>query len=305
MLDIKVFLGFFRHAYLWLAICFVLFIAWKNLPNFQDVAFYIKSISISIVALCLLLAACSYGFRTRRWLGYMRLVEDKFSAQRHILIYLSGFVFTASPGKSGELIRGTYLTHLGVPFRYTFYSFVSERLLDVVTVLFLGSYLLIQHFNTVFLALSILMITLPFMVSFVLGYICSLSYSMSVSDLKSELGSLWKKEVVAKSMLYSLLAWSGQSMILYLILSEFGTEISVPMAISCYCLSLLIGALSLVPGGIGITELGMTWLLTQLGVDNHIAIIASLITRVMTLWPVIIIGLICSFILNKRAKIDY
>jgi uncharacterized protein (TIRG00374 family) len=67
------------------------------------------------------------------------------------------------------------------------------------------------------------------------------------------------------------------------------------MAISIYFLSLLIGAASLIPGGIDVTELGMIWLLTQIGVNNEIAFSATLLARMLTLWPAMAIGVISSF----------
>ena len=90
-----------------------------------------------------MLAVASYAFRSIRWLGYLRLVEIQASTVLHIQIYLSGFAFTASPGKTGELMRATHLSHLGVPFKYNLCSFISERLLDVIIVLLLGAYFLI------------------------------------------------------------------------------------------------------------------------------------------------------------------
>ena len=85
----------------------------------------------------------------------MRLTEREAPISRHIIIYLAGFVFTASPGKAGELMRGTHLDELGVSFRYTFLSVVSERLHDVIVVLLLGTYFLTEHFNLAFSLLSL------------------------------------------------------------------------------------------------------------------------------------------------------
>lgn len=72
------------------------------------------------------------------------------------------------------------------------------------------------------------------------------------------------------------------------------------MAVSIYCLSLLMGAASLLPSGIGVTEVGMIWLLTQVGIDSDIAIITSLISRMLTLWPAMLIGLACAYTLKNQ-----
>lgn len=260
------------------------------------------SLSIVLVMQCLGLAMLSYSFRTFRWIGYMRLKDRQASINRHIIIYLSGFAFTASPGKTGELMRGVYLDRLGIPFRYTFMSFLSERFFDVIIALFLGTYFLIGHFGVAFCVLSGALLILPFTI-----YPCiTLALSLTKEEIWLEslraLRSLWGMVTTLKSQLCTLLAWSAQGLILSLMLQGVGVEVSIAMAISIYCLSLLIGAASLIPSGLGVTEVGMIWLLTQIGVDSSIAIIASLITRMLTLWPAIGIGLICAFVLKKFKK---
>lgn len=288
-----------KRLYLWLALCFVFHIAWKHSSDFSRAIEYLQSLSVSPVVLCFGLAGFSYSCRSLRWLEYIRLTERQASISRHVTIYLSGFAFTVSPGKAGELMRGTHLNELGVEFQYTFLSFVSERLLDVLVVVFLGTYFLIQHLNTVFILLSVTILLSPFIVAPALNLLLNVVLIKRWLEPIKVLSHLWRMPVILKSQLFTLLAWIAQGLILYLMLLNLGVVITIPMAISIYSLSLLIGAASLIPSGIGATEAGMVWLLTQTGVDSHIAIIASLVTRMLTIWPAMIIGLICAFALKK------
>jgi uncharacterized membrane protein YbhN (UPF0104 family) len=299
-LNLKTCLSRFRSAYLLLAVAFVIFIAWQNLPDFQIVLAHLQGISLEVLLYSLMLALVSYGFRSLRWLGYLRLVETRASTKRHILIYLSGFAFTASPGKVGELMRGTHLSHLGITFKYTLCSFISERLLDVIVVLMLGTYFLIRQVSSTFILFFLFMAILPLVTPLAFKLLLKVINSERLLSLIKILSSLWQTKLTAKSTLLTLLAWSFQGLILYFLLLEFGFEITIAMAISIYCLSLLIGAASLIPGGIGVTELGMIWLLTQIGVNNEIAFSASLLARMLTLWPAMAIGVISSFFLQYK-----
>lgn len=291
-----------KRLYLWLALGFFIYIVWQHSSDFSVAIDSLQSISVGLLMLCLALAGVSYSCRSLRWLGYMRLAERKASISRHIIIYLSGFAFTASPAKAGELMRGAHLDGLGVPFRYTFLSFVSERLLDVLVVLFLGTYFLIEHFSLAFNLLSVAMFLLPFIVVPILNILLNLALSKPWLEPITILRDLWRLPVVLKSQLITLLAWIVQGLILYLLLKNFNTEINIAMAVSVYCLSLLVGAASLIPSGIGVTELSMAWLLSQIGVHGDIAIITSLLTRILTLWPAMLVGLVCSFILRKNKE---
>lgn len=301
LLNFRACLSRFRRAYLLLAITFVLFIAWKHLPDLQIVLTHLQTMTLDVLLCSLMLTAASYGLRSIRWLGYLRLVEKNASTKCHILIYLSGFAFTASPGKAGELMRGTHLSRLGIPFKYTLCSFISERLLDVIVVLMLGTYFLIQHFSNSFILLFIFTVMLLIIAPFSWQQLLKVNNSEKLSSIIRMFSSLWQTKLTFKNTLLTFLAWSSQGLILYIVLLKFGFNSTIVMTISIYCLSLLIGAASLIPGGIGVTEVGMIWLLTQVGVDSDIAFIVALITRMLTLWPAMIIGIISSFLLRKRS----
>ncbi|MCG9555981.1 flippase-like domain-containing protein [Vibrio kanaloae] len=291
-----------KRLYLWLAIGFVIYIAWNNSSELTTTLKSVQSLSIELMGLCLSLSGLSYLCRSLRWLGYIRLIEREASITRHIIIYLSGFAFTASPGKAGELMRGTYLDDLGVPFRYTFVSFISERLLDVMVVSLLGTYFLIGYFNRTLSLASLATFFLPFIIVPALNVLLTLLSTNRSFESVAMFIELWRMPIVFKSQFFTLLAWTAQGAILYLLLTKLGIKISIAMAVSIYCLSLLIGAASLIPGGIGATEVGMIWLLTQIGVSGEIAITCSLITRMLTLWPAMFTGLVCAYTLKSKSS---
>jgi len=60
--------------------------------------------------------------------------------------------------------------------------------------------------------------------------------------------------------------------------------------VGIYSVSVLAGALSFIPGGLGSTEAVMVLLLTLVGVNTPAAIAATLICRLATLWFAVIIG---------------
>jgi len=299
ILPLKI-LSFLRQAYLSLAILFVIYIAVSHYPELSKVMHYVNIIDISTFLHVIVLAFISYFFRSMRWLLYIRKEEKKANNLHHTIIYLSGFAFTASPGKSGELMRSTHLNHLHIPFSYTLACFLSERLLDVIIVLNLGIYaIVIITDNSLFFLLSLMLLALPFSFNSLLSKRWIVKYTQKIKLISHTL-PLWEVNITFISMIFTVIAWSAQGAILYLFLVAIGEDITLLSAISIYSLSLLIGAASMIPGGLGVTELGMSWLLTQIGIFPDIALIAALFTRIFTLWPAMCIGIICSVALSTK-----
>jgi uncharacterized protein (TIRG00374 family) len=79
------------------------------------------------------------------------------------------------------------------------------------------------------------------------------------------------------------------------------------LAILIYAVTTVAGALSFLPGGLLVTEAGMTLLLVQSarGVDEPTAVAATLLIRLATLWFAVLIGLIALTALRRGSnKLD-
>ena len=68
--------------------------------------------------------------------------------------------------------------------------------------------------------------------------------------------------------------------------------------ISSYSISLVIGALSLIPGGIGVAEASLVGLLTLQDIEFSDAVVAVVLIRLFTLW----FSTISGFITLKTSK---
>jgi uncharacterized protein (TIRG00374 family) len=71
-----------------------------------------------------------------------------------------------------------------------------------------------------------------------------------------------------------------------------GRDIGVVAALFIYAFSMLVGAISFLPGGIGGAEVTMTALLMLNGMDNAGAVAATLLIRLATLWFAVLLGLL-------------
>jgi uncharacterized protein (TIRG00374 family) len=56
----------------------------------------------------------------------------------------------------------------------------------------------------------------------------------------------------------------------------------------------------MLPGGLGVTEGSLTYLLVKKGVANSVAVTTTFIVRVVTLWFAVLVGIVSVSIYQKR-----
>ena len=66
------------------------------------------------------------------------------------------------------------------------------------------------------------------------------------------------------------------------------------------------GALSFLPGGLGVQEIGMVKLLVVQadGVSEPVAAAATFVTRLCTLWFAVVVGVMALALTQRRARVD-
>jgi uncharacterized protein (TIRG00374 family) len=93
-------------------------------------------------------------------------------------------------------------------------------------------------------------------------------------------------------MALSIIAALSVSIIMYVVLTALGAEISPYVAAGIYATGILAGALSFLPGGLGSAEAVMALLLLLAGIDTTTAIAAILICRIVALWYAVALGML-------------
>ena len=93
----------------------------------------------------------------------------------------------------------------------------------------------------------------------------------------------------------AFIAWAMECGSLYYIVHGFaGVHMSWDAATFAYSASTIAGAIAMMPGGLGITEVGMTGLLQALGgaaMTIPVATAATIMVRIATLWFAVVIGI--------------
>lgn len=253
------------------------------------------------------LAATNYLVRFVRWEIYLRLLGVSIPRVESLLLYLSAFLMAITPGKIGEVWKSVLLSERhGVPLTRTAPIVVAERLTDLLALVLLASVGAIT-FRMGAAAIAAGIALCAGVLAVVLSKtLSSLAFRIGaripgvrrvVPKLEEALGSLQALVTPRQLVLPTLLgvvAWFAECVAYYAVLRGFdGVHVGLEPATFIYAVSTIAGAVAMMPGGLGVTELGMTGLVQMLGdgtVSPSAASAATILVRLATLWFAVGVG---------------
>jgi glycosyltransferase 2 family protein len=282
-----------------IVVAVVLYVAMATLADWNVLSKTLSSIPavlwLEVVALSLL----SYSTRFLRWYLFLGALGYAISVKRNLEIYLSGFALTLTPGKAGEAIRSIYLRPYGVSYAASIGALIAERLLDLVAVgllACLGMLVFPEHrlwtLGAVSFCTALIIFFRSHLLTVVTERLARRSLGKHTAITLQTMNFLLSGSRLGGALPLSFLAWTAQGFSLYLIVYSLGFDLSATSAIAIYSLSILAGAASFIPGGIGATEAAIALLLSAAGMNQGDAITAALVSRGLTLWLAVGIGVL-------------
>lgn len=272
------------------------------------------TIIVEFLPMAMAISLLSYVLRYFRWHWLLRRAGNSIPTWPCFLAYLSGFALTATPGKIGELLRIRYFSRLGVRHQLVISAFIYERAFDLIVVLLiallaaaqLGASSLITTFVLFVITAVFLFYKNPSWLVFISVKLRSYHFrklSKLVKALRDGLQGLhlWINPLdICVSFALGLIAWLLTSYVFVWLLIKLGLDIPVLSALAIYPISMLIGAASMLPGGVGSTEAAIVAILAALDTPLTIATLAAIGIRISSLWFSIICGLLAMLVLEYK-----
>lgn len=267
------------------------------------------------IAISLALSLANYLLRFVRWQFFLKLLGHRVPSGESLTIYLAGFGLTIVPGKAGEAVRSLFLNTRGMSYKSSLAAFFSERLSDMLGVLALAS-IGFWAFETarpvivglgIFLLSAILILRLPGCGNH-LHRLATHLLPERLHGTLEHVGALFgdikrclQGGPLLVGLLLSIVAWGAEAYAFHLILQWMETPVTWQVAVFIYAFSMLVGAISFLPGGLGGVEATMIGLLIFVGTSQPTALAATVIIRLTTLWFAVVLGLVA---LLAMLKID-
>ena len=298
----------FDNRIIWVVIASVgLYGVFLFFSDFNIISEQISNFKYEFLPLILLLVSISWTPLLVRWQILLKKNDINIPIKKSFLLFLCGMSMSITPGHVGELIKSKLMkTIYNIPrtktapiiFVEKFYDLTGAIIASIIGIIILG-----MDTNLILISVSILIVII-FLIyyrpifEFILKRVTKTKffskYSENISDSYEIVRNSTTPQISSISFGLSVLYWIIISVAVHFILLSFGIEsISVLKTISIYSSSVIIGAISFIPGGLGITEGSLIGLFSLEGIDVSLALILSVMIRILTMWYSVSIGFIC------------
>jgi uncharacterized protein (TIRG00374 family) len=270
----------------------------------RELVRHLKAFDLSLLGPILTLSLTNYLLRFVRWEIYLRSLDVRLPLGPSLGIFLVGFVLSITPGKAGELGKAWLARELGGgAARRTVAVVVAERITDLLGMFLLMGLGALTLPNGLWVAAACLGLSVTGIVvllwsrgfRWLLGHLHRIPRLGSHVDLLIEIYEhlliLLRPSLLGLALLLSSLAWAAEAMGFVIVARSYGAQFSWLTGVFDYAFSSLLGALTMLPGGLVASEGALTALLDLQGLDTAAAASATVIIRAATLWFAVLLGL--------------
>ena len=266
----------------------------------------ISNFKINYLPLILFFVSVSWIPLIIKWHLLLKNCEIDIPLKKSILVFFSGVAFEITPGQVGSLIKAQILkTSSNIPRTKTVPIIAVEKVYDLISAILASIIgIIILGIEPYLIVIAILVLSVIF---FFIYYrpaseiffkrITKTKFFSKYIDNLSEFHAIFQKSTNVKiatiCILLGVTYWFIISTAAYYILLAFDINVLDYLTVlAIYTTSILLGAISFIPAGIGITEGTIAGLLTLNGIDVSTALILSVMIRVLTLWYSVGVGFI-------------
>lgn len=284
--------------------------------DWHEILGLIVRLSLSQVALLLLLSALNYVLRGLRWHLFVQSLGLHPRLLANFLHFLGGFAMSVTPGRVGELVRVRWLARdAGVGLDRAAPVVLGDRASDLAALALLLAAAL--GFATLSIRGAVPLTLLAFATALAVTHprlteACVLTgYRLSgrraprlfarLRRMARSLSRFARPAVFVPALLCGLVGWSAEAWAFHLLLGWFGADTGFATALAIFIFSTLAGGLTGAPGGLGGAEAAMVALLALDGTPLGTAVAATALIRATTLWFAVGIGIV-AFPFAERAS---
>jgi uncharacterized protein (TIRG00374 family) len=291
----------------------VLYLAFTIYADLTQVINAFKKFNLLLLPLFLLLSFLNYFTRFLKWDYYLSVVKVKMKKIDSLSTFMSGLIMSITPAKLGEVLKSVLVKEItGEPISKTAPIVLAERVTDFLSLLLIaivGAYVFDYGGNiTIFVAAFFIILIIIISNKKIAIPIINLSekippikkYIHNIHSAYESSYQLLKLKPLILMTFLSLISWGFECLGYYFILVNFDVNFGLLWASFSYSFSTIVGAISMLPGGLGLTEGSLTYLLIEKGITADISVTTTFIVRAVTLWFAVLVGIVSLSFYQKR-----
>ena len=253
--------------------------------------------------------------KSLRWRIFLSNIGVKISILYAFKIYFFGqFVNTLLPARIGDFYKAYILKKnlktarsksLGTIFIDRFYDFVIMAFLIIISAFFVFRGGIPDGVRyTAFFLFFLIMIAIMLIV-FIRKYrqfvtkMLPKKIGKIVANFESGALASLKCKTIPITLLITIIVWSLECVIFYLIISALGLKLPVFLTLFIISMANAIMIVPITPSGLGFVEGGILGILIFLGIDKNLAISVVLINSVINYWNLLFVGFL-AYVLSKK-----
>lgn len=275
--------------------------------------------NLLLIPILLLLSWGNYFVRYFKWNYYLSVLNIKLNKKDSFLIFMSGLLMSVTPGKIGELLKAYLVKTVNkTPVSLTAPIIFAERATDFLSLTILaliGAYIYDYGRNaalviTILILIGTFILTNRRLFDSIMSILSKIKFVEnrieSIERLYHSTYTLLKVKPLLIAILISVVSWGFECYGYYLVINNFSETIDISWSFFSYSFSTIVGAVSMLPGGLGVTEGSFLLMLTSKGLSANDAAASTFITRVATLWFAVLVGVIAViFFQRKFGKVSF
>jgi glycosyltransferase 2 family protein len=301
-----------KNIFILLAVTILFYIVLTVYGNYKSVINSFEKFNFLLFPLLLILSSLTFLARFYKWNFYLHKLKIKMSTRNSYIVFMSSLIMLATPGALGELFKSYLVKQItGEQISKTAPIVFSERITDLISAIIIALTGAIIFGYGIFI-MGILIIIFIFLIIFIGSKSISLWFINLFSKIKflhkylekinvayESFHSLLKGKSLFYMLFISIISWLFECLSFYIILRSVSIDVSLGWATFAYAFGTIIGSMTMLPGGVGITDSSFIFLIVQKGFPKNEAIAATFIIRAVTLWFAVGVGAAFVFFYRK------
>jgi uncharacterized protein (TIRG00374 family) len=240
----------------------------------------------------------------------------EISFKDNFMVYLAGLSMMLTPAGSGSLIKSFLFKKIhNFDYSKTIAVGIQEKFYDILGPIIVLSFLLLFiDFDEIKIIVLILLILLLFfifpkskkIISFLISFLKKFKSlektNLSIDQFYNYYSLLINKKNLSHFIPLSIFATLVDGVALYFAFLSLGIDLNYFESITSVYLPNIVGLITFIPGGVGVTEAGMLSILIGLGIPIASASAAVLFVRLTGIWFYVLLGIFSKIYLLKIIK---